>query len=93
MQAIFSLISLGYNYHMQSLQDIIGNRDFDTPPEVEAIKTFVRKAFSADVGVQLQTYSITITTPSAALAGSLRPLLHKLKKELDTDKKIFIRIG
>lgn len=78
---------------MQSLQDIIGRKDFDTPPEVEAIKTFVRKTFSSDVGVTIQAYSITITTPSAALAGSLRPLLHKLKKELETDKKIFIRIG
>lgn len=78
---------------MQSLQDIIGKRDFDTPPEVEAIKTFVRKQFSSDVGVVIQAYSITITTPSAALAGSLRPMLHKLKKELETDKKLFIRIG
>jgi hypothetical protein len=78
---------------MQSLQDILGNKDFDTPPEVETIKTFVRKAFSADVGVLIHAYSITITTPSASLAGSLRPLLYKLKKELNTDKKIFIRIG
>lgn len=78
---------------MQSLQDILGSKDFETPPEVEAIKTFVRKTFSSDVGVVLQAHSITITTPSASLAGSLRPMLHKLKKELGTDKKIFIRIG
>lgn len=78
---------------MQSLQDIIGRKDFDQPPEIETIKTFVRKQFSSDVGVIMQTHSITITTPSAGLAGSLRPLLYKLKKELDTDKKIFIRIG
>jgi hypothetical protein len=78
---------------MQSLQDIIGRKDFDVPPEIEVIKTFVRKTFSSDVGVIIQTHSITITTPSAGLAGSLRPMLHKLKKELETDKKIFIRIG
>lgn len=78
---------------MQSLQDIMGRKDFDAPPEVEAIKTFVRKAFSTDVGVVMQEHSITITTSSAALAGSLRPHMHKLKKELNTDKKLFIRIG
>lgn len=78
---------------MQSLQEIMGNRDFDQPPEIETIKTFVRKNFSSDVGVYTQARSITITTSSAALAGSLRPLLHKLKKELETDKKLFIRIG
>ena len=78
---------------MQSLQDIIGRKDYDVPPEIEIIKSFVRKKFSSDVQVSCQTRSITITTPSAALAGSLRPHLHKLKKELDTDKRLFIRIG
>lgn len=78
---------------MQSLQDILGTKDFDQPPEIDVIKTFVRKKFSSDVGVTVQAYSITITTASASLAGSLRPHIHKLKKELETDKKIFIRIG
>ncbi len=78
---------------MDSLQDILGKRNFDEPPEIEAIKTFIRKTFSSDVSVSVQAHSITITTASAGLAGSLRPLLHKLKKELDTDKKLFIRIG
>ncbi|MDQ3064977.1 MAG: hypothetical protein M3Q36_01775 [bacterium] len=78
---------------MQSLQDIMGNKDFDTPPEVEAIKTFVRKTFSSDVNVTVHAHSITIVAASASLAGALRPHLHKLKKELDTDKKLFIRIG
>ena len=78
---------------MQSLQDIIGNKDFDRPPEIEVIKTFVRKNFSSDVSVRLQPNNITIIVSSASLAGALRQVLHKLKKELDTDKKIFIRIG
>lgn len=78
---------------MQSLQDILGNKDFDQPPEIETIKTFVRKKYSTDVGVTIQAYSITITTKSASLAGSLRPQLYNLKKQLETDKKIFIRIG
>ncbi len=71
----------------------MGNRNFDEPVEVTVIKDFVRKQFQMDVGVYLQTHSITITTPSSGLAGSLRPLLHKLKKELKTEKKLFIRIG
>lgn len=78
---------------MQSLQDIIGNKDFYQPAEIEQIKTFVRKKFSSDVGVTVQNHSITITTTSASLAGSIRSTLHKLKKEIETDKKIFIRIG
>lgn len=78
---------------MQSLLDIIGDKDFDQPKEVAIIKDYVRKEFSADVGVSVQTNSITITAGSASLAGSLRPHLHKLKKLIETDKKLFIRIG
>jgi hypothetical protein len=71
----------------------MGQKDFDVPPEVNTIKSFAKRHLQADVSVLLQPYSITITTSSAALAGALRPLLHELKKELDTDKKVFIRIG
>lgn len=71
----------------------MGKKSFDEPPEVESIKTFVRKTFSSDVGVSVGPHSITITTPSASLAGSLRPHLYKLKDELNIDKKLFIRIG
>jgi hypothetical protein len=78
---------------MDSLQDILGRMSFDEPPEIGTIKTFVRKNFSTDCNVLMQTHSITIVVGSAGLAGSLRPLLYKLKKELDTDKKLFIRIS
>ncbi len=89
----FINICICYTVAMDSLQDILGKRSFDEPPEVATIKTFVRKQFSMDVGVMVGPHSITIMTPSAGLAGSLRPLLHKLKKELNSDKKLFIRIG
>jgi hypothetical protein len=78
---------------MQSLQDILGEKDFGVPPEVEIIKSFVRTQLRGDVHVHLQAHSITIVTPSASMAGALRPLLHSLKKELASEKRIFIRIG
>jgi hypothetical protein len=78
---------------MQSLNDIMSNKDFDQPAEIIIIKDFVRKHFQKDVGVTLQQFSITITTHSAGLAGALRPMLYELKKDLKTDKKLFIRIG
>ena len=78
---------------MQSLQDIFGNKDFDVPPEITIIKDFVRKRLHADVAVTLHPQSITLTVPSASMAGTLRSYLYPLKKELNTEKKIFIRIG
>jgi len=78
---------------MQSLFDVLGNKDFDLPPEVVEIKAYVDRHFKSEVGVIMQERAIIITTRSAALAGSLRPHLHKLAKQLKTDKKLIIRIG
>ena len=78
---------------MQSLSDIMGNKDFGVPPEVTEIKAYVQRYFNTDVGITMQTSTIVITTPSAALAGSLRPHLHKLTKQIKTEKKLIIRIG
>ena len=78
---------------MQRLSDIMGNRDFGVPSEVTEIKAYVQRFFSVDVAVAVQERAIVITTRSAALAGSLRPHLHKIQKILNTDKKVIIRIG
>lgn len=78
---------------MQSLSDIMGNKDFGVPPEVIEIKAYVERHFKVDVGITVQERVIVITTRSAALAGSLRPHLYKLAKQLKTEKKLVIRIG
>lgn len=78
---------------MQSLSDIMGSRDFGVPVEVTEIKAYVQRFFSVDVAVAVQERTIVITARSAALAGSLRPHLHKLQKILNTEKKVIIRIG
>jgi len=71
----------------------MGNKDFGVPPEVAEIKAYVDRHFKSDVNITVQERAIVITTRSAALAGSLRPHLYKLKEQLKTDKKLIIRIG
>jgi hypothetical protein len=78
---------------MNSLFDIMAAKSFEEPPEVTTIKAFVERHFRSSVGVGIQPHHITITTPSAALAGSLRLKLHQLQKECGTDKRLIIRIG
>jgi ribosome-associated translation inhibitor RaiA len=78
---------------MQSMFDIMGSKDFGVPPEVVEIKTYVLRHFDTDVAVTMQTSVIIITVSSASLAGALRPHLHKLQKQLNSNKKLIIRIG
>jgi hypothetical protein len=78
---------------MQSLIDILGDKDFDVPEEITVIKTYIHRHFQKDVKIAIQSQIIVITVASAGLAGSLRPHLHKLQKTLATDKRLVIRIG
>jgi hypothetical protein len=80
-------------WDMRSLMDILGDKDFDVPVEVTEIKAYIKRHFDKEVGVGLQKTVIIITCSSAALAGSIRPHLHKLQKQLKTEKKLIVRIG
>lgn len=75
-----------------ALADILKNRHVNEPPEVQVIKKFVQKHFTAGCRVSVQQQQIIIQVSSASLAGALRIKLHELQKLCNTDKKLVIRI-
>jgi len=78
---------------MDALGDILRRRDMDEPPEIRAIKEYVRRYYEAEVRVTMQPHAIVVTARSAALIGSLRLNLPKLQTAAGTDKRIMLRIG
>jgi hypothetical protein len=78
---------------MDGLGDILSRKDYDAPPEVRAIKDYVRRHYDADVNVTMQQHAIVISGRSAALIGSLRLNLPKLQAAANTEKRIMLRIG
>lgn len=76
-----------------SIADLLGNRDFEEPPEVRIIKDFIRKRFDAEASVTIQPHQIIIGVKESSLAGALRMHLHELKRLCATDKRLIIRIG
>lgn len=75
-----------------SLGDLLRDYDLDEPPEIKRIKAFIRNMYKKEVAVAMQDNQIIITVPSAALAGTLRPNLHKIQKQCETDKRLILRI-
>jgi len=75
-----------------SLADLLANRDFDEPAEMRAIKKFVQDIFQVDVEVLVRERDIVITSPSAALANSLRLKVTELRKAANTEKRVIFRI-
>jgi len=77
----------------ESLFDILLRRDDTEPPEIAAIKKFVKHRFNSEVSVAVRKNRIVITVKSAALAGSLRMHMYELQKLVKAGSKISIQIA
>ncbi|HVV25501.1 MAG TPA: hypothetical protein VHC21_00505 [Candidatus Saccharimonadales bacterium] len=78
---------------MDSLNDILGKKDFDEPPEMTAIKKYVQDEFKTAVGVQVRERDIVVRVPSAALANTLRLRVPDIRRRCQIDKRLTFRIG
>jgi hypothetical protein len=79
---------------MDSIAEILANKDFSPPEEVKAIKAFVSENYdNRDVTVKLSNQEIIIISRSASLIGSLRLNAPALARAVGTSKRIRFRIG
>ena len=78
---------------MDSLLDILSNKDFSVPDEVAAIKTYVVNNYKQDVSVSINKSEITISSRSAGLISTLRLNIPAIAEAASTTKKIRFRVG
>ncbi|PIZ62260.1 hypothetical protein COY17_02835 [Candidatus Saccharibacteria bacterium CG_4_10_14_0_2_um_filter_52_9] len=78
---------------MDSLSTLLGNKNFDEPPEMASIKKYVRDEFKVEVGVQVRDKDIVISVPNSALASTLRLRGPEIKRRCQLDKRLTFRIG
>lgn len=78
---------------MDSIKQLLTQKDFEQPDEIKLIKDFVKSKFDEEPDVKITKNSIIISVSNASLAGALRVHLHHLAKDLQTDKKLLLRIG
>jgi len=78
---------------MDSLSSILGNKDFDEPPEMVGIKKYVQDEFHVAVTVLVRDKDIVIQVPNAALANTLRLRTPDIKRRCQLDKRLTFRIG
>ncbi len=77
---------------MDSLNSILGQKDFDEPPEMASIKKYVQDEFQIAVSVLVRDKDIVIDVPSAALANTLRLRGPEIKRRCQIDKRLTFRI-
>lgn len=78
---------------MDSLNSILGGRDFDEPTEISSIKKYVFDEFGIKPSVQVRESDIVISVPNAGLTNTLRLRGPEIKRRCQLDKKLIFRIG
>lgn len=78
---------------MDSLFNILAQKNFDEPPEAASIKKFVYDEYKTDVSVTVRDKDISVSVPGAALVNTLRLRAPEIKRRCQIDKKITFRIS
>lgn len=82
-----------YTGVMDSIYNLLAGKNFSEPPQIAAIKDFVRQHYNSEATVQLRDHDILVIVSSAGLASRLRFDMPKLKKAANTEQRIVLRIG
>lgn len=76
----------------QSISDILADKHFEEPVEISQIKSFVQSKVGLTPSINVTQDMFIINIPSASAAGALRMHLNTLASQLETNKKLVIRI-
>jgi hypothetical protein len=78
---------------MDSLTNILRDKNFDEPAESAAIKKYVKDEFKITVSVMVRDKDIVVQVPNAALANTLRLRGPEIKRRCQTTKRLTFRIN
>ncbi|HPR09363.1 hypothetical protein KDA06_03395 [Candidatus Saccharibacteria bacterium] len=78
---------------MDNIFDILSRRDFDVPPEAQALKAYIQRHYNAKVSITVQARTLLVVAPSAGLINTLRLNAPALQKVANTEKRLVFRIG
>lgn len=77
---------------MDSLKDLLMNKDVEEPTELTALREFIRHEFQITPEIRLQQELITVYMPNAAAASILRMRYHEVKKRCQLTRKLYVKI-
>lgn len=78
---------------MDSLQDILGKKDFTPPDEIVAVKEYIERRYKSPSRVRVERDVLIVRVPSSALAATLQLEQQTLIDSCRISKKLIIRNG
>lgn len=80
-------------FKMDSLQEIMGRKNFTPPDEMDAIKQYIKRRYGSTCKIKIGRDTITLSLPGSALAATVQMERQQLIEKCGLDKKLFIRYG
>jgi len=78
---------------MDSLQDILGKKNFTPPDEISTIKEYIERRYKSPSRVRVERDAVIVRVPSSALAATLQLEQRTLIDSCRITKKLIIRNG
>lgn len=78
---------------MDSLQDILGKKDFTPPNEVTSVKDYIFRRYNSKSSVRLERDVLIVRVPSSALAATLQLEQRILRDACNVTRRLVIRYG
>lgn len=78
---------------MDSLQDILGKKDFTPPDEVGAVKDYIMRRYGSKSRVKLERGALIVSVPGSALAATLHLERQQIIANCNVKNKLVIRSG
>ena len=78
---------------MDSLQDILGKKNFTPPDEIASVKEFISRRYKSPSRVRVERDVIIVRVPSSALAATLQLEQNRMIEACNLTKKLVIRNG
>ena len=78
---------------MDSLQEILGKKDFTPPDEVVAVKEYITRRYKSPSTVRVERDVLIVRVPSSALAATIQLEQRTMIDKCRITKKLIIRYG
>ena len=78
---------------MDSLQDILGKKNFTPPDEFKDVREYIRRRYNSNSYVKIQRGTLIVTVKGSALAATIQLERQRLIDECHLTKKLVVRAG
>ena len=78
---------------MDSLQDILGKKDFTPPDEIASVKEFILRRYKSPSRVRVERDVLIVRVPSSALAATLQLEQRIMIDACNIRHRLIIRYG